>query len=222
MGLIIDHTHQSYANLRDLTQEHRYNGAYYYSCEIVRNIIPQIRTDRNWITINRYGAGANHSVVFIHNNKNPENYEWLSRYNDLILVCGVPETCDKVSHLGEAVYLPLSVDVDEVAQFRTRKTRSAAYCGRKSKANNLPNGIDYIMNLPRRALLSEMAKYRKVYAVGRTAIEAKILGCEVLPYDERFPDPDVWQVFDNREVVPILQAHIDRIDGKGKVEKQNT
>ena len=93
----------------------RWNGAFYYSQEIVNNIIPNVKTDRNWITINVPGVACDHSVVFIHNNKTPEAYGWLSKYKDLVLVCGVPETCEKVSGLGKAVYLPLSIDTTFVS-----------------------------------------------------------------------------------------------------------
>ena len=58
-----------------------------------------------------------------------------------------------------------------------------------------------------------MARYKRVYAVGRCAIEAKILGCEVLPYDERFPNPDVWTVLDSKMAAKILQSQLDIIDG---------
>ena len=213
MGRIIDHTHPAYANLRDLSLEHRHNGAYYYSKEIVANIIPKVRTDRNWVTINRYGAGLNHAIVFIHNNVNTEKYEWLNRYDDLILVCGIPETCPKVAHLGKTIYLPLSVDVAEVEKYKTEKKRKVAFCGRKSKAHNIPMGTDIICNLARADFLRTMALYEKVYAVGRVAIEAKVLGCEVLPYDKRFPDPERWEVIDNSEAAYILQKKIDLLDG---------
>ena len=61
-------------------------------------------------------------------------------------------------------------------------------------------------------LLAAMARCESVYAVGRCAIEAKALGVKVLPYDERFPDPEVWQVLDNSEAAEILQRKLNRID----------
>ena len=61
-------------------------------------------------------------------------------------------------------------------------------------------------------LLKEMAKYKNVYAVGRTAIEAKILGCNILPYDPRFKDPSIWKVVDTMEAVSLLQKELDEID----------
>ena len=190
------------------------NGAYYYSIEICERIIPRVRTDRNWITINT-GEGADHSIVFIHNNLHPENYEYLREFNDLILVCGVPETCAKVAHIGQAIYLPLSVNVAEVSQYRTEKTKDTAYIGRKLKRLGVqfPVKTDFIEGVSREKLLSEVAKYKRVYAVGRCAIEAKVLGCEILPFDERFPDPDRWKIIDNIEAADILQKQLDMIDG---------
>lgn len=216
--MIIDHTHLFYRRKWCLAGAARFNGAYYYSKEIVENIIPKIKTDRNWVTINIPGAGLDHSIVFIHNNIRPDYYDWLSKYEDLILVCGVPETCDKVAHLGTPIYIPLSIDVEFVESFKTEKTKYTAYAGRANKKKgNIPEGVDLLEDLERSQLLAKMAEYEKIYAVGRTAIEAKALGCEVLPYDPRYPDPELWEVVDNKDVVELLQEKIDEID---KAEKK--
>ena len=212
--MIISHEHPKYRAKFYAVGRNRYNGAFYYSKEICDIMVPAVKTSRNWITINIPGEGADHAIVFIHNNKHPENYEWLNIYRDLVLVCGIPETCDKVAHLGKAIYLPLSVDVAEVETYRTEKTREAAFVGRPAKrlGVSFPERVDYQEGMPRRKLLAEMAKYKRVYAVGRSAIEAKILGCEVMPYDERFPDPDRWQILDTRDAARILQNKLDSID----------
>lgn len=213
--MIINHEHQQYVRKWRKIGVNRFNGAYYYSREICRNIIPKIKTDRHWITINIKGVGCNHAIVFIHNNLHPEHYDWLSKYEDLVLVCGVPETCEKVAHLGQAIYLPLSVDVEYVKRFSAdHKTKGIAYVGRysKSKLGSMPNGIDYLCGMSREKLLRKMAEYKQVYAVGRTAIEAKVLGCEILPYDKRFPDTSIWKIIDNSEAAVLLQELLDEID----------
>lgn len=212
--MIIDHNHPAY-RLKWENSKHRYNGAFYYSKEIVKNIIPNVETDRSWITIRAEGVGCDHAIVFIHNNLHPDRYEYLKQYKDLILVCGVPETCEKVAHLGTAIYLPLSIDVEYVEQFKRPKTKDVAFVGRRSKTKlgKLPQNIDYLCGIKRQSLLPEMAKYKQAYGVGRVALEAKVLECEVLPYDERFPDPGVWQVLDNKEAAVLLQKELDRIDG---------
>lgn len=213
--MIINHEHPTYRKKWNRIGKNKYNGAFYYSKEICKNIIPKVKTQRHWITINIPNVGCNHAIVFIHNNLHPEHYDWLSKFKDLVLVCGVPETCEKVAHLGKAVYLPLSVDVAYVEQFRVeKKDKDTAYVGRKSKAKRgeLPSGIDYLCGMKRQDLLPQMARYKRVYAVGRTAIEAKILGCEVLPYDDRFLDTDRWQIMDNSESAVILQRILDEID----------
>ena len=217
--MIISHNHPQYKRKWRKIGVNRFNGAYYYSREIYKNIIPNVKTNRNWITINIKGVGCNHAIVFIHNNKHPDHYDWLAKYDDLILVCGVQDTCKKVAHLGKAIYLPLSIDTAYVEKFKTdHKTRNTAYVGRRTKARwgDVPNGIDYLCDMDRDRLLKAMAEYQRVYAVGRTAIEAKALGCEVLPYDPRFPNPDFWQVIDNREAAVILQRMLDEIDEKQK------
>lgn len=190
----------------------RYNGAYYYSKEISANIIPNIKTDRDWLTLNMKDAPIKDgTIVFIHNNKDQSVYSWLAGKKDLILVCGIPETMDKVRHLGTPIYLPLSVDVEDVKRFRAHKTRDVCYAGRASKRENIPEGTDLLQGLPREDLLERMARYRSVYAVGRTAIEAKVLKCKILPYDERFPDPKRWQVVDNSEAAQMLQIELDKL-----------
>lgn len=190
------------------------NGALLYSQEIVKYFIPKIITTRNWVTIRSVPHAYDHSIVFIHNNLNPWFYDYLKNYNDLILVCGVPSTCDKVKHLGTPIYLPLSVPVKEILKYRTHKTKSSAYAGREHKfaSCNVPLSIPHLSNLSHEELLTEMAKYHKIYAVGRTAIEAKVLGCKILPYDPRFPNPDVWEVFDTNDAIKLLQKQLDEID----------
>lgn len=218
---IVGASDKLYCKVRMYAGLDRFNGAYYYAKEIENNIIPRVITDRNWFLISSLGyiPCPDHTIVFIHNNLNPERYEWLKDADDLILVCGVPETCEKVAHLGKTVYLPLSVDTRYVAQYKKfrpkKKLREVAFVGRenKLKLGHIPEGTDIITNMNRTSLLKQMAKYKKVYAVGRTAIEAKILGCEVLPYDTRFPDPSVWDVIDNRTAAKILQSYLDIIDG---------
>lgn len=217
MQKIIDHTYPSYIKVWSRLKDDRFNGAYYYSQEIVKNIIPRINTDRKWFTVNCTTEPADHSIIFIHDNKNPtRTYSWIEHYKDVILVCGVPQTMDKVSHLGVPIYLPLSVDVRALQKYKTLKTKDCAYAGRWSKCKgcHIPSKCEYLHGMDRNRLLTEMAKFKKIYAVGRTAIEAKALGCEIGAYDPRFPDPSIWKVRDNLEMVPLLQKVIDDIDGK--------
>ena len=215
--MIYDHTSKPYRALWKLAGDDRYNGAYYYSQEIVANIIPRVKTKRSWVTINTPSQCEDGAIVFIHNNVRPDLYDWMQGYDDLILVCGIESTCDKVAHLGTPIYLPLSVDVAEVKSHKAKKIKGTAFVGRKAKRTfTLPDDIDYLEGMPRELLLDEVAKYKKVYAVGRCAIEAKALGCEILPYDDRFPDPSIWEVIDNADAAKILQEKLDEIDGKPK------
>jgi len=224
--MIIDHTNPYYKGRWTNSGSNRFNGAYYYSKEIVENIIPLIKTDRSWVTVNIpqdnnepqfCQCGCEHAIVFIHNNLHPENYDWLSKYKDLILVCGVPETCDKVKHLGTPIYLPLSVDTEEVLTHETEKTKGVCFAGRWSKhlGGKFCANHDIITGLPRDRFLDKIAQYEKCFAVGRVAIEAKVLGCEILPYDPRFPDPSVWKVLDNKDAAEILQNKLNEIEGHG-------
>ena len=210
--MIINHEHTLYRRIWSASGVNRYNGAYYYSYEICKRIIPNVKTDYNWITVNIQGVACDHAIVFIHNNMNPGHYDWLKDYKDLILVCGVPETCEKVAHLGRTIYLPLSINVEEVQSHIQEKTKDTAFAGRPSKKRGLklPRNIDYLEGMPRGTLLDRMAQYKYIYAVGRTAIEARALGCEILPYDPRYPDPERWKVIDNLEAAKMLQEELDK------------
>lgn len=212
--MIIDHNHRQYRAVRNVSGSNKHNGAFYYSIEILNNIIPRVKTDRHWVTIRVPGKAFDHCIYFIHNNIHIDSYEFLKAYDDVILVCGVPETMDKVRHLGTPIYLPLSIDVAEVEAYIKPKTKDVAYVGRYSKRNGLPLwNIDCIEDVNRHVLLDRMAEYERVYAIGRCAVEAKCLGCEVLPFDPRYPDPELWQVLDNAEAAEILQKELDKIDG---------
>ena len=227
--VIIDHNREEYKRARDRIGVHRWNGAYYYSREIVENIIPSVETDRNWITIKAGEEGRNHSICFVHDNVAFEkSYAYMKKFHDVVYVVGLPDMVEKASAFGETVYLPLSVDVEYVKQFRTKKTKGTAFVGRpdirprikKEYGVELPADIDFLEGMPREELLAAMAKYRKVYAIGRTAIEAKVLGCVVLSYHPRVPDPEMWQVLDNSEAAEILQRELNRIDGNAKEEPE--
>lgn len=211
--MIIDYQHPAYQMKHRAMWRGQYNGAYYYSKEIRELLIPRIKTDRNWVTINIKGFAADHSIVFVHNNKHPKNYDWLSKYKDLVLVVGVPETAEKVAHLGKTIYLPLPINEADVAQYKCDKDREFCYAGRSQKFRGLKVNGDPICDMPREEMLAKIARYKKCYAVGRTAIEAKILGCEILPYDPRFPSVDIWQPFTYEDAAKLLQERLDEIDG---------
>ena len=217
--MIIDHDLQSYRDRWANSGPNKWNGAFFYSKEIVKNIIPKVKTDRNWVTINQPGACYDHSIVFVHNNLHPDRYAWLKSYKDLVLVCGVPQTVEKVKgYAAHAIYLPLSIDVQDVLRHQRPKTKEAAFVGRTSKMTgcDFPLGCAVLTNLPRTKLLPAMAEYKTIYAVGRCAIEARALGCEIGAYDPRYPDPHIWQVIDNSEAAAMLQVMINDIDKGGK------
>lgn len=226
--MIIDHTHPLYARKWRALGENKYNGAYYYSKEIVKNIIPNVKTDRNWITIRlkEMTDHPDHSIIFIHNNRNPNYYEYLKDYKDCVLVCGLPSTAENLRFFSDKIiYLPISIDVEAVEKYKVKnKTKEIAYAGRRSKLeymnNRVPKDTPVLCGMPQSKLLREMAKYKKIYASGRTALQAKVLGCEVLPHETNFPDSTFWQVLDNKDAAKILQKELDKID-KGENNGRN-
>ena len=215
MAKIISHLSKEY---KDLNIGHG-NGAFYYSKELLENIVPYIKTDRPWCLINAENQCYDNSIVFIHNNKNPERYEWLKGCKNLILVCSqlrTLKTMIKMFPQYHAILIPLSIDTEYVKKFKVnRKTKDTAYFGRLEKCPEsiLKNDkIDKIYgNIPREELLKTVAKYRTVYAIGRCAIEAKCLGCKVLSHKGEYDGVD-FEVVDNSEIIPELQRLIDEID----------
>lgn len=222
MSYVFDHNSERYKEAQSKLREGRNNGAFHYSCEIVKNIIPNVKTERSWVTVNCRRA-ENGAIVFIHSNiELEENYSWLKDYDDLICVCSVQSTCDEIERLGigKAIFLPLSVDVEYVSQFKRPKTKEACYVGnmwgwkRSDFIKYVPAGTRCLTEMSREELLTHLASYKVAYAIGRCAIEAKILGCEVRTCDHRYPDPSMWKVLDNKEAAKMLQKELDKIDGK--------
>lgn len=211
--MIFSHESPEYADsLRTRNHNH---GAYWYSVEILEHFIPNIDTDRNWVTIGYDGKCYDHSIVFAHSNLYPHVYKYLEPFDDLILVCSWPQQMEAVKQWGKPVFLPMSVDVEYVEQFKREKDRDICFAGRMEKCTDALRhtpGIDFIAEVEREQLLTEMARYERVYAIDRVAIEAKVLGCEVLLYDRRFPDPGFWEVIDSRDAARMLQGILDEVD----------
>lgn len=194
------------------------NGAYWYSKELYENIVPFIKTNRDWVLINVDNNCTDGAIVFIHNNANPDSYYWLSEYKDLILVCSQVKTLIKMAEMFpkfHCILLPLSIDTKYVSKFKVkRKTKATAYYGRQMKCpQNIlyDNTIDKIYGKDRDKCLKELAKYKTVYAIGRCAIEAKCLGCRVLAHEGEYINTK-FNLIDNKEVIPVLQKFIDEID----------
>ena len=201
---------------RENPRYNKNNGAYWYSVEIAKYFIPTIETDRNWVTLGCHGKCFDHSIVFAHSNLYPDVYSYLEPFNDLILVCSWPQQMEAVKRYGKTVFLPMSVDVEYVEQFKRSKDKDICFAGRMEKCTDelrYTPGLDFIAELDRDTFLTELARYKRVYAIDRVAIEAKILGCEVLPYDGRFPDVDFWKVIDSKEAAKMLQQILDEVDG---------
>ena len=219
--MIIDHNHPEYEAIRKKCGNGKYNGCWYYSNEIVKNIIPNVKTWRGWNTVGRELDGmCDHMIVFLHDNSTPWNYEWLHKYKDLVLVCSSEYTRNSVIYSGHTVLLPMSIDTEYVKQFRVKKkTKDTCFAGniwvRKSLTD--PNSIDtskvdFFSAMPREQMLKEIAQYRRAYAIDRCAQEVQVLGCELLPIETRY-HCDTTEVLDNRDAAKILQEELNKIDG---------
>lgn len=219
---IIDTTNPNYQALRRILSTGKNNGAYYYSLEIVKNIIPNVKTNRPWDTLGIKGVrSVDNAIVFLHHNVDHDRvYRWLERYKNQIYVCSSLVTYEWARTKGKAIYLPLSIDTEYVKQFATEKTKDACYAGNKwgfklpDLEKYIPKTVDYPKpDLEREDLLKFIAPYRRVYAVGRTALEAKCLGAQIEVCDSRYLDSSYWKVLDNKDAAKILQFELDKIDG---------
>lgn len=225
MARIIDTTDTNYESYKRIFHPKGsgvHNGAYYYSQEIVKNIIPYVETNRPWDTMGmKFLRSADHAIVFLHHCLSWDRvYTWLDKYKDQIFICSTKPTYDWAKSKGKkAIFLPLSIDIDYVKQFKTKKTKQACYAGnrwafkRKDENENIPDYVDFPPpNMPREEMLKWIAEYREIYAIGRCALEGMALGCEVKPFYHVYPDPSYWKLLDNKDAAKILQSELDKID----------
>lgn len=221
--IIVKHDNPNYlAKWRALPEGSRYNGAYYYSKDIEKYIVPNIKTDRPINVIGVRGCGGKHRmIVFIHHYLHPEMYDWLKRYRDIIIVGSDKEFLEKLSHLGKTIHLPLSVNVEEIEKHKVKKkTKDACYMGNPWKFKQqelselLPEDVDKFPPMPKEQLWDEVAKYKYCYAIGLCAIEAQVLGCKLKMSRYRYPHPaKSFPVLDCKDAAKILQEKLDEIDG---------
>lgn len=212
--MIIDHTNRFYTNILP-------NGALIYSMNIVKNIIPKVETKRNWVTIDCKQCMDN-SIVFIHSNVDFDRYEYLRKYKNLVLVASQNYTVQELRKrkLGDyVIYLPLSVDTKELRKYKNLKPHyrgGTCYAGRPDKPYveglRLNRDIDMLCGLTHPDMLTRLNNYQYCYAVGITAIEAKFMGCTLLPFDRRYPDVKVWKILNPSDAAKMLQKKLDKID----------
>lgn len=218
---LITHDDPVFQKMRDDLGIHAHNGGYYYSKEIVDNIIPSVQTDRSWITVCIKDKIMPHSIFFVHATETFEQYEWMKALPemDIIAVCSKKSSMlyfEKLRCVSHTIFLPLSVDTKYLKQFKQKKkTKDTCFYG-----NKWPSRVQYVLpevsSAPhiqgaREECLEELAKYKQCYAIDRCALEAKTLGVNVLPTDARF-NPDIFRVYDNKEAALILQSQLDYID----------
>lgn len=223
MGQVIGVNDFNYRSYRKVFSKGMFNGAYYYAKELEENIIPLVKTDRHWDLLGmNFTRHFNHSVIFVHHNLDwDKTYGWMDKYNDIVLVASTYPTLDWAKSKGyKVIFLPLSIDVEYVKRFMTEKTKDACYAGnrwafkREQENKNIPKGVVFPPpNLERDKLLEFMAPFRKCYAIGRCALEAMALGCEIMPFlMDRYPDPNYWKILENKDAAKILQTELNKID----------
>ena len=223
MSIVIGTNNKQYIGYRKIFSQGGHNGAYYYAKELEENIVPLVKTDRNWDLLGmKFTAHYAHSIVFIHHNLSfDKTYRFLKKFDDQLLVVSSWKTYAAAQDAGfSVIFVPLSIDVDYVQKFSTPKTKDACYAGNRWKfkekdlAKFVPESVDCPeADLPREELLKFIAPYKKCYAIGRCALEARALGCEIMKCDSRY-EPEDFPLLDNRDAAKILQEELDKIDGK--------
>jgi hypothetical protein len=218
--MIIDHNHPEYVARYKKLGKAKWNGCYYYSQEIVKNIIPRVKTDRDWNTVGRDVEGMHDGmIVFLHDNATPWHYDWLKNYKDLVLVCSSTYTYESVQYWGDPILLPMSIDTEYVKQFRTEKTKDTCFVGNswvRANSNRIPDKVDFFSSMPREELLKAVAPYKRAMAIDRCAQECVVLGCELLPLETRYHCDDVGKVLDNRDAAEMLQQILNAREGGKK------
>jgi len=219
--IIISHNDTEFVTARNALGQYAHNGGYYYSKEIVENIIPKVDTDRSWITVCIKDKIVPHSIFFVHEAVRMEQYDWMKSLPemDIVAVCSKKASMEffsKLKCVSHTVFLPLSIDTKYVKRFRQKtKTKDVCFYGNKW-SHKLPHLSDDAKSAPhlqgaREECLVELAKYKSCYATDRCALEARALGLTVLPTDDRF-DADVFRIYDNSDAAKILQSQLDYID----------
>lgn len=222
MSKVIGIDNAQYRGYRKTFSGGKHNGAYYYAKEIEKNMLPLIKTDRDWDLLGmRFTPHYHRSIIFIHHCLDWDRvYPWIAKLEDPILVVSTKPTLEWAKNKGyKAIFLPLSIDVDYVSQFKTKKTKKACYAGnrwafkKEQEDKNLPKGLDFPpSDLEREELLKFIAPYKECYAIGRCALEAMVLGCEIKPFlMDRYPDPSYWKILSNKDAAKILQEELDKI-----------
>lgn len=224
MSDLIGVANPQYQAYRKVFAKGKHNGAYYYAKEIERSIVPHVKTKRNWDLLGmRMTKHFNRSIIFIHHCLDWDRvYSWLKNYSDFVLVVSTWPTYEWAQSKGyKTIFLPLSIDVNYVSQFKTEKTKRACYAGnrwafkREQEEKNIPKYVEFPpSDMDREELLKFIAQYKELYAVGRCALEGLVLGCKIKPFlMDRYPDPSYWKVLDNKDAAVMLQKELDKIDG---------
>lgn len=210
-----------YKKWRNSLKSGQFNGAYFYAKEIEDIILPKLEGDFfiNTVAVQLYEPKQipDGAIVVAH-----DNYHTVERYSpyfgkNITWICSKYDAYFKLMGRGErAVLVPMSVDTEYVRKVagKPRKTLDTGFFGnawdfKESEMTKLyTQGVELISNLTREEALKRMAKFKTMYAEGRCAIEATVLGCDVklIEYPD-FPAEPV-QVLDSRDVIDLWQVAV--------------
>lgn len=217
--IVQDHTTEEYLKAKEALLSGKHNGAFYYSKEIVESFIPKIKTSYNWQTINHQIA-PEHCIVFVHSNNALDRYDYLLNYKDVILVCSTNHSLEQLKNKGhrKVIYVPLSIDTKYLDNFKSKEKNGVVACGNvwafsgSMKRFFKENNIKHYHDIEREEMLKLMGSSEKVYAIGRTAMEAIYLGATVEQPDKEYPVEKYSTYYTQDEAIDIMQKELDRIE----------
>lgn len=222
MNRIIGTDDKDYLALyNNLPDNAKHNGLYYYAKTLEKDVAPFLNTDRliNLIGLKACG-GEDRMILFVHNNLTPEkDYAWSKCYDDVIYVSNTKRSYEYMKNYGHSLYLTPCVNVKEVKKFGrgVKKDQEACFAGNPWPAYRdeidkyVPAWVHRFGTMPREELLPIIAHYKKVYAMGCTAVEARALGCKIMKRSEEY-DPEDFPLLDVKDAIRILQNKIDEVE----------
>lgn len=226
--IFADTNDKNYVAARNrLPENARYNGLYYYAKTIEKNIVPNVETDRPWNIIGLPCCGGTDNMLhFVHDNIDArKSYRWLRKFKNVVCVSNTKRSAELVADFAYSIYLPPSVDIEEVRKFGkgVKKDQDTCFAGnpwpkyRAEIDKYVPAWVHRFGAMPREEFLPIVAHYRNAYAIGVTAVECRALGCNILKRSDEF-DPEDFPLFDCKDAAKCLQHALELVT-KQKVNR---
>lgn len=159
-------------------------------------------------------------IVFVHSNNALDRYDYLLKYKNIVLVCSTNHSKQELIAKGhrQVIYVPLSIDTEYLAKFKSETKSGTIACGNvwafTSDTKNYfrSKGIPHYHDLQRDELLALMGQSERVYAIGRTAMEAIYLGAEVIQPEKEYPVEKYTTYYTQDDAIKMMQEQLDNLE----------